>query len=215
MGNNSKKPKSEKIISLVKNLPYFRVEDLKGLIKNEAYLKIFLSRYQKKGEIFRLKKGLYTTKEFIDNLQKKRELSFYLEFLANLLYPPSYLSLDYILHQYNALTEAPTNFTSITKNKTADFTNQFGNFFYHKIKDKLFSGFRIEKKGDLPVYQATKAKALFDFLYLRKNLIVDKAAAEELRINLDVFDKKDKKELRQYLELEGSEKLKKIFNYLF
>jgi len=215
MRNKRKKPKTEEIISLVKNLPYFRIEDLKELVKKESYLKIFLSRFEKRERIFRLKKGFYVSKDFIDEIEKKAELSFYLEFLANLLYSPSYLSFEYVLGKYNALTEAVKNFTSVSTKKTNSFSNKFGNFLNYKIKKELFCGFKIKKNGGFLICEATKAKALFDFLYLRKNLILDKKATKELRINIEIFNEKDKKELKKYIKIEGSEKLKKIFNWLF
>lgn len=215
MGNRKTEPKTEEVISLVKNLPYFRIENLKGLVKNESYLKIFLSRFEKKGRIFRLKKGFYASKDFIDEIEKKGKFSFYLEFLANFLYSPSYLSLEYVLDKYNALTETVKNFTSVSTKKTSNFSNKFGSFFYYKVKKELFQGFEIKKKGDFPIFEATKSKALFDFLYLRKNLILDKKMTKELRINTDVFDEKDRKELKKFIEIEGSKKLKKIFDWLF
>ncbi len=203
------------IFSLVKNLPYFKIGDLKGIEKNEDYLKVLLSRYCKKGEIVRLKKGLYTPKDFIDKAEKEGNFSSYLEFLVNTLYFPSYLSLDYILYKHNILTEIPRNFTAITLNKTKKFSNKFGNFIYHKVKEELFLGFKVFKKGDFFIYEATKPKALFDFLYLRKNLLVDRKAVEELRLNIENFTEKDKKELRKYINLEGSKKIKKILSKLF
>ncbi|MFH1838248.1 MAG: hypothetical protein ABH808_01985 [Candidatus Kuenenbacteria bacterium] len=215
MRNEGKKSKNKEIIFLVKDLPYFEIENLKGLIKKETYLKILLSRFKKKGEIFRLKKGLYVSNNFINSIEKKGGFSFYLEFLANLFYSPSYLSLEYVLNKFNALTEAPLNFTSISKKKTIGFSNKFGNFFYRKIKDELFLGFKVEKKENFLIYQASKAKALFDFIYLRKYSILNKKVAEELRINIEVFNKKDRKEIEKYIKLEGSKKMKNIFDWLF
>ena len=85
---------------------------------------------------------------------------------------------------------------------------------YHKIKDKLFIGFKTEKIDNFFILKATKAKALFDFLYLRKNLITDKTYIKELRLNLENFNKKDKLELNKYIEIEGSKKMKNIYNLL-
>ncbi|MEK7167169.1 MAG: hypothetical protein AAB732_02060, partial [Patescibacteria group bacterium] len=111
MRNNTKESKTEEILSLIKGFPYFNIENLKGLIKKESYLKILLSRFKKREEVFRLKKGLYVSRNFIDKIEKRGEFSSYLEFLANFLYSPSYLSLEYVLNKFNALTEAPFNFT--------------------------------------------------------------------------------------------------------
>ncbi len=212
---NTNVPKINKIISLVENLPYFNFSDIVPVEKNKTYLKVLFSRYEKKEKLFRLKKGFYTTKEYVDQSQKSNIFSSYLEFLANILYQPSYLSLDYILYRYNLITEMPVNFTSITIKKTAKFSNKFGNFFYHKIKDSLFLGFQIIKEADFTLFKATKAKALFDFLYLRKNSLIDKRAVEELRLNLNNFNKSDLKEFEKYFQLEGSKKMEEIFNLLW
>lgn len=212
---NDFQPKIKKIISLAEKLPYFSFDDLSPVEKDRNYLKILFSRYEKNNRLIRLKKGLYVTQKYIDNLQKSNKFSFYLEFLANILYQPSYLSLDYVLYSDEFLTELPINFTSITKNKTAIFSNKLGNFVYHKIKSDLFQGFEINKRGEFTILKASKAKAFFDFLYLRKNLLVNKEAVEELRLNLENFNKKDLKEFKKYLAIENSTRMKEIFRYLF
>lgn len=212
---NSKKTKIETIFSAVKTLPYFNLDDLASLEKNKVYLKILLSRYSKSGKAVRLKKGVYVAKNYIDWLEKSDGISAYSEFLAGVLYSPSYLSLDYILYKHNILTEMPVNFTAVTKKKTTSFSNNFGNFFYHKIKDELFSGYEAKKEGNFVIFRAGKAKALFDWLYLRKSSIADQEAAKELRLNLFSFSAKDKKELVKYINMEGSKKMKEIYHYLF
>jgi len=211
---NNKKTKIGNIISLVEKLPYFNFDDLVGIEKDRTYLKIIFSRYEKTGKLMRLKRGFYVTKEYIDDIQKKGAFSSYTEFLANILYQPSYLSLDYILYQNNLLTEVPNNFTSVTRNKTMSFSNNFGNFFYHKVKDKLFCGFEMVEENNYTVWRATKAKALFDYLYLRRNILTNKKAVKELRLNSDNLTKSDIRELRKYLKIEGSKKMEEIFNSL-
>lgn len=210
---NNNKPKIKKIISLTRTLPYFNFDNLAGIEKNRVYLKILFHRYKKAGKLIGLKKGVYVSREYVDKIEKNGAIDFYSEFIANFLYSPSYLSLDYVLYEYNLLTEVPINITSVVRSKTARFSNEFGNFLYHKIKDNLFTGFTITKKGNYTICKATKAKALFDFLYLRKNSIADKEAFLELRLNLDNLNKKDLNELGKYIKIEGSKKMREILNY--
>lgn len=212
---NKSGSKISKIISLASKLPYFNLDNLSAVEKDKTYLKILLSRYSKAGKIIRLKKGLYVAKEYIEEAKKNGTFSNYLEFLANILYQPSYLSMDYMLYENNILTEVPVNYTLVTGKKTANFSNEFGRFFYHNIRDDLFIGFKEKKEGEFLISKATKAKALFDFLYFRKNAIVNEESARELRLNLDAFSNTDRKELKNYIKLEGSKKTEKIFNYLF
>lgn len=206
--------KAKKVIDLVSALPYFFGGELFSLVKNRSYLKIILSRYAKAEKIIRLKKGLYVSKGYIDSLKKKDNLSDYSEFIANILYKPSYLSLDWVMYENNLLTESPKNFTSISLAKTAVFSNELGNFFYHKIKRDFFLGYTVFKKGKFTVFKATPAKALFDFLYLRKNFLTDKKAIGELRLNLENFKEKNWRELEKYVKLEKSKKMRTIFNNL-
>jgi len=216
MRNEPLKTISKKIIKLVDSLPYFSIKNLKVIDNiDEKYLRINLSRLSKKGCLIKLKRGIYVSENFINNIKTKNLLSPYLEFISEKIYEPSYLSLDYILSENEILTETPKNFTLISTNKTKILTNSFGNFVYHKVKNKLFLGFKTEKINNFFILRATKAKALFDFLYLRKNIITDKTYIEELRLNLENFNKKDKLELNKYIKIEGSKKMKNIYNLLF
>ena len=95
------------------------------------------------------------TKEYLSKISPE-EINFYYEFLANVLYSPSYLSLEYVLSEYNIITEFSSNFTLITTNKTNYFSNKLGNFFYHTIKKELFSGFNIYKEGSFTILKASK-----------------------------------------------------------
>lgn len=205
---------SKNVLGLIRDLPYFTVDDLKDVIGDKNYLRILLFRFLKGGKIIRLKKGMYVSKEFVEKIKNTNAYSDYLEFLASAIYEPAYLSLDYILYENNLLTEIPANFTLVSKNKTKFFGNNFGNFIYHSIKDELFCGFSVIRKDNFVIYKATKAKALFDFLYFRKNLIVNEEYFDELRLNLENFSAADKKEFLKYVNLEGSKKLKEASKYV-
>ncbi|MCX5814592.1 MAG: hypothetical protein NT178_18940 [Proteobacteria bacterium] len=199
---------------MVATLPSFGAADLAPVGEDRTYLNIILSRQVKQGMMVRLKKNLYVTKSYLDNAERRGIFSDYVEFVASKLHSPSYLSLDYVLHEHNMLTEIPRNITSVGLRKTENFSNDLGNFIYHKIKEELFVGFKVVKKGSFSILKATKAKALFDFLYFRKRLITDKRAAEELRLNLDEFTTDDFKELKGYVEIERSTRMKEIIDWL-
>ncbi len=212
--SSKKKSKIETIFSKAKELPYFSLDDLASMETNKNYLKILFSRYEKAGKVIRLKKNLYVSKEYLDKMKIEGKYSSYLEFLANLIYNPSYLSSEYILYKHNLLTELPVSFTSVAGEKTASSVNKLGKFIYRKIKEELFIGFEIIKDGDFTIFRASKAKALFDFLYLRKNSLIDRNAFEELRINKENLTKKELKEIERYIKIEKSKRMAEIFNYL-
>ncbi len=212
MRNNKKRSKT--IIELAEKLPVFTFDDFVGTERDRHYLWLILHRYEKSGKLLRLKKGIYTTTAYVEKMKNRGEIEVFLDFLANFLYSPSYLSLETILYRYNILTEIPVNLTSVTKNKTAIFGNKLGDFLYHKIKPSLFCGFEVSKEGDFSFRKAAKAKALFDFLYLRKNILPSKEAIKELRLNLEHLSRADINEFKKYVILEGSKKMKEILNYL-
>ena len=202
-------------MALAEKLPVFTFDDFLGIEKDRHYLWLVLHRYKKSGKLLRLKKGVYTSTSYVEKMKNRGELEIFLDFLANFLYPPSYLSLETILYRHNILTEIPVNFVSITKNKTAAFSNKLGNFLYHKIKTSLFCGFELAEESGFSLIRATKAKAVFDFLYLRKNVLPNKEAVKELRLNLEHLSRPDINELKKYVALEGSPKMKELLNYLF
>ncbi|MBA4418138.1 MAG: hypothetical protein C0392_09550 [Syntrophus sp. (in: bacteria)] len=206
--------KTTQILKLVATLPSFGAADLAPIGEGRTYLNIILSRYVKRGIMVRLRKNLYVTKSYLDNAERRGVFSDYVEFVANKLYSPSYLSLEYVLHEHNMLTEIPRNITSVGLRKTDHFSNDLGNFIYHKIREELFVGFKVAKKGNFSILKATKAKAFFDFLYFRKRLLKDKRSIEELRLNLEEFTEDNFNELKGYVEIERSQRMKEIINWL-
>ena len=206
--------RSKRILELAETLPSFSAANLAPLGENRKYLNIILSRYVQRGMVSRLRKDLYVTRNYLNHAERRGIFTEYVEFVANKLYSPSYLSLDYVLHEHNLLTEIPRNITSVGLRKTDHFSNNLGNFIYHKIKENLFMGFKVVTKGEFSILKATKAKALFDFLYFRKRLLVNHKTVAALRLNLEEFTKSDFKELSGYIIKEGSIKMQEIVNWL-
>ncbi|MBU2578530.1 hypothetical protein KKA09_00160 [Patescibacteria group bacterium] len=168
-----------------------------------------IQNWIKKGLIKKLKNGLYVTEKYI---LKEKEPTLYQEFIANKLLRPSYLSGEYVLQKYNILTEAIYGLTSITSKTTRGFENFFGVFRYYNLKKELFLGFKEINFGKFKILIASKAKSLFDFVYLKKNNFQEFSTKEieEMRLNLDEINKKDLEELLKYINLS---KNKKMFNF--
>ncbi len=213
--NKDEKTYANIVRNAVAGLPFFSIEDLSSIGADKKYLKILLYRLVKADEILRLKKGVYVSRKYLDRAEKENKINSYLEFVAVSLYDPAYLSLEYVLSEYGILTENTQAFTLVSKNKTKKFANALGLFNYKHMKGLLFSGFKIIKKDNFLISKTTVAKALFDFLYLRKKTILNKNTFLALRLNTDNLKKKDLDELRKYVEMEGSKKMKEITNYLW
>lgn len=118
--------------------------------------KYFLETYTKKGLLVRLRRGLYALKD----AQPSEEA------IANALYQPSYISLEYALAKYGIIPEMPYTVTSVTTKATANFTVKGREFTYTRIKAVAFTGYGPEKNNGRTVFLAEPEKALVDYLYL-------------------------------------------------
>jgi predicted transcriptional regulator of viral defense system len=167
-----------------------------------------IQRLLNKGYLVNLKKGWYVTQPYLDTLENPTD---YKEYLANQLRKPSYLSLEYMLAKYNLIPETIHSLISITKKTTREYENKLGSFNYKNIKEDLFCGYEKREKGQFQIYEATKAKALFDYLYLKSNLSKDLAyeLRQGLRINWSEFAKNDRKEFKKYVVKAEMDKMKK------
>ncbi len=203
------------ILEATKTLPLFTLDDLASMETDKNYLKTLLSRHQKSGSVVRLKKGVYVTKGYIDSVEKTGRMAAYTEFLASALYPPSYVSLETVLHQHGIITELPVVITCVTKNKTFSYSNPLGTYRYHSMRPTLFVGFEDRRDGDYRIARAHLAKALFDYLYFRKQHLSAPTAVGALRLNIDMIDRKQKRELAGYVAVDGSSRMKNILKWLF
>ena len=122
-------------------------------------LLIQLSRWAKRGELFRLKQGLY---QFSDRLVDEFTLAGY-------LYSPSYISLETALNNQGIIPDVSLNVTSVSPTTTKIIKTVRGRFLYSKIQQPLFFGWQTVKDTNGFHYQiALPEKALLDWIYLRK-----------------------------------------------
>ena len=76
----------------------------------------------RKGVVVRVKKGLYVFGPAF------RRRAFSREVLANLLYGPSYISLEYALQHHGLIPEAVETLTSVTTGRSRQFRTPLGAF---------------------------------------------------------------------------------------
>lgn len=195
-------------------LPYFTTASLASLLGvSNATARVTASRWEKQDRIIRLKRGYYLTRDFY--LTHHNQEKFY-NLVSNIIKPESYLSLEYILQQHGVLTEGTFTVTAATSKNTTSINNKIGVFNYYHIKPELYAGFRSQQKLGISYYWASKAKALFDFLYLKSLPLAKRKKeynlAEDLRLNLDDFTQEEIAEFKSYIELAQSDKMDFIFN---
>jgi len=186
------------------------MESIRKYIVNEEFdyqtLMLSLSRYSRprdkvsdllrKGVIIRVKKGIYI---FGENYRRR---PFSREILANLIYGPSYISLEYAMHYFGLIPERVEAVTSVTTGRSRKYSTPVGLFSYRMISLAAFRvGMkRIELDAGRSFLIAAPEKALSDKIwddrgtglqsqsqlydYLENNLRVDPAALANLDAEL-------------------------------
>lgn len=160
--------------------------------------KYFLETYVKKGLFARAKKGLYIVK---NNQPSEEEI-------ANVLYSPSYISLEYALAYYGIIPEMVYAVTSITTKPTRHFVFNEKSFEYFTIKNSAFTGYSLKKEKEKNFLIAEPEKALADYLYfvsLGRKTLGD-------RINL-IGIKKEK--LNDYAKIFNRPKINKLIQQIY
>ena len=205
-----------KTLPKLAKLPYFKTSNFEALLPNLKKESVYrqITRLHKKGAIIQLKKGLYVTREYKDKHAMEAN---YIYYLANILRYPSYVSGVFVLQNKGVLTDITFPISSITTKTTRKYYNKIGNFSYYSISPKLYIGYERLLYNDEPIYVATLAKALFDYLYIKyfKVKIKPENIIEKERFNFDEFNKKDITEFKKYCKLSKNKILIRLSLKLF
>lgn len=86
----------------------------------------------RQGRIIRVKKGIYVFGEMYRRRPFSREL------LANMIYGPSYVSLETALHYYGLIPERVEAMTSVTGARGRRFSTPLGLFIYRGVPMKAY-----------------------------------------------------------------------------
>ena len=132
------------------------------------------------GYLLRLRRGWYAFAEAVD-------IPGIGDYFACRMYSPSYLSLEYVMSRCGLIPESVVQITCATSLKTALFRNAFGEFTFRSVKQDLMFGYDAETVGNgLPVFVASPAKALCDFLHLNPRCAT-REDLKGLRLDEDVL----------------------------
>lgn len=181
--------------SILKNLGYKRINDKIVQLKN-------------KGILTPLKSGVY----IYNPLHNKALVS--KEIIANVLFGPSYVSLDFALWYHGLIPESVHEITSITTKRSKSFETPFGVFSFHKIKKELFNiGLEIQacKSGNFII--ASREKALCDKVYFTKDIDLRSQKAmiefleDDLRVDMDELENCNITIFEEYVKISKSKKI--------
>ena len=141
-----------------KNLNVFNANNIRSLFGvSRVAASALLHRYKKQGFILQLKKYFYV---FPDALPPD-------VYIANILYTPSYISLEFALSYHGIIPETVYEITSVTTKATRRFETLGKVFSYRKIKKVAYTGYEIQKQKGLSFNIANAEKAFVDTNYLR------------------------------------------------
>ncbi len=147
---------------LLNSIPYeeFDYQTLLDSVHGYARPRMKISAMLAKGDIVRVKKGLYILGESMRRRPYCREL------LANLIYGPSYVSLEYALHYHGLTPERVESVTSVTCGRSRTFDTPVGTFSYRMITMEAFrTGMdRTELDDGRSFLMAIPEKALADLI---------------------------------------------------
>ena len=182
MSNNSGHTGQNKI-DIVFGLPKhpFSYEYLISRLKEYRSPRDKISLMIKRGEIIRIKKGLYILSPQYGGIVDKR-------IIANLIYGPSYISLEYALSYWGLIPEKVVEVTSVTNKRNKRFDTPLGRFSYRYLNNKRYHfGFRyVEGEGGAYLV-ASKEKAICDKIFFEGNLgkyEIESYLEKNLRINI-------------------------------
>lgn len=167
------------------------------------------------GAIVRIKKGLYCFGESLRKGPLSREQA------ANLIYGPSYVSLDYALSFHGMIPERVETVTSVTTRRSRSFRTPVGSFSYRMLQAARYStGAALETAGGVGFLMATPEKALVDKVWTDRQFsgtrLSDFGAylLDDLRIDGEALRRLDGSRIQSIALAYGSNKINRLVRYL-
>ena len=160
---------------------------LKALLTDYSNPHAKIKLWVEQGYLVPLKRGLYIVSQVITQQEPCIGL------IANHLYSPSYVSLQYALRQYGLIPERVLLITNITTCHARSFNNSMGSFTYHNVSRAYFAlGITSNTEGSSSYMIATPEKALVDtILFTSKvpNSLVgfEQFLEEDMRFDMDAL----------------------------
>lgn len=167
---------------------------LKAALQDYAHPRGKITTWLSAGELIRVKKGLYV---FGPSVARGPYSS---EVLANLVYGPSAISLEYALSYYGLIPERVHTLTSVTNKRNKTFQTPVGDFTYRYLNPEKYSiGIQLlSLSHKINILIATPEKALCDYILLsaknahfRSQKDLENFLLEDLRIDDDSLKKMD------------------------
>jgi hypothetical protein len=155
---------TKSIIEKLSN-PVFSVHDLAVLEPSSDNTRhALVKRAVADGDLIIIRRGLYA----LSPLYRKNDISAFS--LAQLIYGPSYISLESALSAHGWIPEGVRDIVSVTFRLPKDFDTPLGHFSYVRVTQKtLYAGVRrVANEAGMTWLIASPLKALADYVYCRR-----------------------------------------------
>lgn len=175
--------------------PYIDAQTLLGLLTDYRAPRECISYMVKTGELIRLKNGFYL---IADRIRIGQNMIIPYEQVANMLYGPSYVSLEWALSFYGMIPEKVHRITSMTLGRDKKYKTAVGDFVYYRLNPDCYSiGVTQKQSNDFigGFLMASPEKALCDLVFktckgldkeqLRLELLESKRIDQECFHSLD------------------------------
>ncbi len=193
----------------------FDYQALLGALSTYAKPRDKITRLLAGGGIVRVKKGLYCFGEAYQREPICRE------HLANLIYGPSYVSLDYALGYHGLIPERVETVTSITTRRSRGFTTPLGQFSYRTLSERRYPvGVTLEIAGQTQFLMASAEKALVDKVWTDSRFSGQRVSdyeaylLDDLRIDQGALHELDRSRLALIARAYDSRKIDKLVSSL-
>lgn len=176
-----------------------------------------ISTWLKTGALIRVKKGLYVFGEEAAIVPYSKEQ------IANLIYGPSAISLQYALSYYQLIPERVTTVTSITNKRNKSFSTPIGHFTYSYLSHSKYRvGIEVATlPSNIHFFIASPEKALCDQIHITdKNIKLSSLEevkgylAADLRIDMTQLDKFRINKLNEIGKLYRDERINALIKFI-
>lgn len=175
---------------LLKDLGVIPIDNniLESVFKDHKHINSKLVSLEKKGDLIRLKRGLYVVSPKLSNRVLSTEL------IANHLYGPSYISMESALRFYGLIPDEVFMVRSMTTKRSRHFANDIAHFQFIQCNADYYAiGIDQFYHNGYSFLIASPEKALCDMILytqkLRPRFIKDLQVwlEEDLRLEMDAF----------------------------
>lgn len=194
--------------------PYVDCQTLLAHLTEYRNPRDWIARRVKRGELIRLKNGF-----FLIASRFRKNADYPYEQIANLLYGPSYVSLEWALSFYSFIPERVSVVTSVTVGSNKEFTTPIGVFTYTHLSRSHYSiGINHKKiEGQLGGFLiATPEKALADWLFFTCKDMNEEELLQDLfeakRIEVESLKTLNKTSLKEISDQYASDIVRKLYN---